>query len=126
MIRRPPRSTLFPYTTLFRSEVKVLEAEVPVHYLVTFSRDRVAEVVNAGVRAARTWCAENGIEVTPVDEVAAPRTRLRFTEEMSGWFCFGETDPRRGAVAGRDRGTRLAFRLTIDIDGVNRFLLDPL
>src|SRR3712207_7616869 len=26
MIRRPPRSTLFPYTTLFRSEVTVLEA----------------------------------------------------------------------------------------------------
>src|SRR5690348_17822872 len=24
MIRRPPRSTLFPYTTLFRSEVKEL------------------------------------------------------------------------------------------------------
>src|SRR2546422_6513712 len=24
MIRRPPRSTLFPYTTLFRSEVKQL------------------------------------------------------------------------------------------------------
>src|SRR2546425_7941405 len=25
MIRRPPRSTLFPYTTLFRSERKALE-----------------------------------------------------------------------------------------------------
>src|SRR3712207_9519956 len=25
MIRRPPRSTLFPYTTLFRSQVGVLE-----------------------------------------------------------------------------------------------------
>src|SRR3712207_6953362 len=25
MIRRPPRSTLFPYTTLFRSEAHVLE-----------------------------------------------------------------------------------------------------
>src|SRR5438445_9877874 len=24
MIRRPPRSTLFPYTTLFRSRVKIL------------------------------------------------------------------------------------------------------
>src|SRR5437667_2560429 len=24
MIRRPPRSTLFPYTTLFRSEVRLL------------------------------------------------------------------------------------------------------
>src|SRR2546430_5831079 len=27
MIRRPPRSTLFPYTTLFRSVVKGLAAE---------------------------------------------------------------------------------------------------
>src|SRR3712207_8250553 len=26
MIRRPPRSTLFPYTTLFRSQPHVLEA----------------------------------------------------------------------------------------------------
>src|SRR2546422_1521967 len=25
MIRRPPRSTLFPYTTLFRSQVRALE-----------------------------------------------------------------------------------------------------
>src|SRR5689334_24074790 len=28
MIRRPPRSTLFPYTTLFRSEEVVREGEV--------------------------------------------------------------------------------------------------
>src|SRR2546422_5234312 len=28
MIRRPPRSTLFPYTTLFRSEVGPFEREV--------------------------------------------------------------------------------------------------
>src|SRR3712207_8434144 len=26
MIRRPPRSTLFPYTTLFRSRVQVVDA----------------------------------------------------------------------------------------------------
>src|SRR3712207_8105196 len=30
MIRRPPRSTLFPYTTLFRSEGVCCEALVPV------------------------------------------------------------------------------------------------
>src|SRR3712207_7326796 len=30
MIRRPPRSTLFPYTTLFRSPVDVLELDVTV------------------------------------------------------------------------------------------------
>src|SRR3712207_7929901 len=28
MIRRPPRSTLFPYTTLFRSQARVRVAEV--------------------------------------------------------------------------------------------------
>src|SRR2546425_13294434 len=35
MIRRPPRSTLFPYTTLFRSHVHADRAqEVPVEQLV--------------------------------------------------------------------------------------------
>src|SRR2546430_5626801 len=29
MIRRPPRSTLFPYTTLFRSRVRVVAAISP-------------------------------------------------------------------------------------------------
>src|SRR6185295_16978084 len=29
MIRRPPRSTLFPYTTLFRSDLPVLNAILP-------------------------------------------------------------------------------------------------
>src|SRR3712207_8636181 len=33
MIRRPPRSTLFPYTTLFRSNVPVIEAEQIVKHL---------------------------------------------------------------------------------------------
>src|SRR3712207_8000101 len=30
MIRRPPRSTLFPYTTLFRSESRQVGALIPV------------------------------------------------------------------------------------------------
>src|SRR3712207_9067071 len=29
MIRRPPRSTLFPYTTLFRSPIMLVSASVP-------------------------------------------------------------------------------------------------
>src|SRR3712207_8905600 len=33
MIRRPPRSTLFPYTTLFRSEVAEDRAELGVEAL---------------------------------------------------------------------------------------------
>src|SRR3989440_9113817 len=30
MIRRPPRSTLFPYTTLFRSHIAITTAACPV------------------------------------------------------------------------------------------------
>src|SRR2546422_7312784 len=38
MIRRPPRSTLFPYTTLFRSHRLELQ---PGNGLVDFRRDRI-------------------------------------------------------------------------------------
>src|SRR5687768_6467075 len=31
MIRRPPRSTLFPYTTLFRSAYPCCEVRAPIH-----------------------------------------------------------------------------------------------
>src|SRR2546422_3367249 len=34
MIRRPPRSTLFPYTTLFRSPLRVEEAHRIAHHLL--------------------------------------------------------------------------------------------
>src|SRR5256885_14345827 len=37
MIRRPPRSTLFPYTTLFRSAVAI----VAVTFLLPWSRRRL-------------------------------------------------------------------------------------
>src|SRR5438105_8609372 len=40
MIRRPPRSTLFPYTTLFRSE---RAAELGLRLLEPAQRRRVAE-----------------------------------------------------------------------------------
>src|SRR5690554_8199117 len=33
MLRRPPRSTLFPYTTLFRSRVDSLNVKDPGNYL---------------------------------------------------------------------------------------------
>src|SRR2546425_1510644 len=38
MIRRPPRSTLFPYTTLFRSEIERAGAQQP--HLPPLERDR--------------------------------------------------------------------------------------
>src|SRR5256884_5376279 len=44
MIRRPPRSTLFPYTTLFRSQEEEEAQE----------ERRVQELINDGMRHARS------------------------------------------------------------------------
>jgi cholesterol oxidase len=52
------------------------------------------------------------------------RYSLRFTEEMKGWFTFGETDYRRGAAAGRQTGSSIMFHLTIVTEDVRRFLKD--
>jgi len=41
--------------------VRELKAEVPLHYLFNFSKRRTAEAVEAGVVAARAWCADHGI-----------------------------------------------------------------
>src|SRR5260221_8041489 len=48
MIRRPPRSTLFPYTTLFRSR-----REDDVLQVVQRQQRRVAVVAVGGLRVAR-------------------------------------------------------------------------
>src|SRR3989442_11566391 len=37
MIRRPPRSTLFPYTTLFRSVSNYIDVAGPVDYVLHFA-----------------------------------------------------------------------------------------
>src|SRR3712207_7890986 len=50
MIRRPPRSTLFPYTTLFRSGLRVV---LVVRYDVVARDDPLAVELEAGEGADR-------------------------------------------------------------------------
>src|SRR3712207_8698137 len=61
MIRRPPRSTLFPYTTLFRSFVR--EHVAMVAHRHGGSGDVVVEVSieNGAELARRTWNPRLGI-----------------------------------------------------------------
>src|SRR5438067_7722381 len=50
MIRRPPRSTLFPYTTLFRSECRlVVHRKVGKHFTIDIDRkvDRKSTRLNS-------------------------------------------------------------------------------
>lgn len=102
-------------------DVKILRAEVPLHYLINFSRDRLATAVNLGVRSARAWCRKQGIPLKSEEPAASPPgARLEFTEEMKGHVTFGARDFLDG-----DGGDPLMFRLTIDIRGVNQFIQDP-
>jgi hypothetical protein len=38
--------------------VKVLQADVPLHYLINLNADRVTEAVERGVSEARRWCLQ--------------------------------------------------------------------
>src|SRR3712207_7896957 len=52
MIRRPPRSTLFPYTTLFRSSIKDVYAHPTIHDLATAFADAAPRTAAASVPPA--------------------------------------------------------------------------
>src|SRR2546421_8940535 len=78
MIRRPPRSTLFPYTTLFRS----IDAHVHVT-AVTADLARLAEWSAAYV-TARVWAAGTQSSQSvrgPGCGPACPRARAPRSEE---------------------------------------------
>src|SRR2546430_13528510 len=52
MIRRPPRSTLFPYTTLFRSQVVLLRRLIrKLHNVAETRRCTINQLVNSGLAA---------------------------------------------------------------------------
>src|SRR2546429_7001547 len=68
MIRRPPRSTLFPYTTLFRSH------HLPGRRLPPLAR-RDARLVDQALRHRR------GHVLAPAHAAGGPRARLRGRSE---------------------------------------------
>src|SRR5207244_11062320 len=53
LIRRPPRSTLFPYTTLFRSELAATEAELQAFVTTASALEAALFTVGAEARQAR-------------------------------------------------------------------------
>src|SRR2546430_6024310 len=81
MIRRPPRSTLFPYTTLFRSQV--VEAGIALHEPIN---NRQIEFVLAG------QFAEGAGKLTGKDELYLPidrkSTRLNSSHSQISYAVF--------------------------------------
>src|SRR2546426_8305787 len=63
MIRRPPRSTLFPYTTLFRSLGRLVNAVAPLEPLAPSAvfAGTVLTVVSWGTYGAALWMLARGL-----------------------------------------------------------------
>src|SRR2546430_13255081 len=86
MIRRPPRSTLFPYTTLFRSDA--------------LRRARIPYVIVGGVRfyerrEIRDTLAYLRLLVNPADDVDRKSTRLNSSHSQISYavFCLKKKKP---------------------------------
>lgn len=112
-------------------ELKILRAEVPVHYLLNIGEDRLHEAVNRGVEVARKWCADEGIPTRTVSRPAGmpppmenPST-LAFSEVMKGFVGLGQYDFEDGYHKGRVENTRLEAHLTASIDDIDGFVTSP-
>src|SRR2546429_6381990 len=80
MIRRPPRSTLFPYTTLFRSRY---QHRIPAFkFLQTFIIDEIRGIAEAG-------CRKGELFMTIVDETGDRKsTRLNSSHGYMSYAVF--------------------------------------
>src|SRR3712207_5171086 len=106
MIRRPPRSTLFPYTTLFRAvERPEALARVPVDATTGVDSAKAAEIVDAA-----------GFPAEVRDQVVAIAVQL--------WDTFGKEDATLVEVnplAKAPDGTVLALDAKVTLDENARF-----
>src|SRR3712207_6687702 len=95
MIRRPPRSTLFPYTTLFRSVVNLMEFE-DLHdvvllghsyggLVVTGAADRVPERISCLVYLDTTPLPDGAALIEKFPPEARRRTEEQVEELGDGW-----------------------------------------
>src|SRR3712207_8647316 len=86
MIRRPPRSTLFPYTTLFRS------------------MEQLATPGSSRLTAATLRLVEGLVEVTALGPVPVDRksTRLNSSHANTSYAVFCLKKRRRGRDARRN------------------------
>src|SRR2546422_2655796 len=111
MIRRPPRSTLFPYTTLFRS-LQPGELQARSHPVPDAQGGVLADVAQLGRRLARDVArrTSNRAEVVVGDpdvargEEAASQAFYHLSERLEG-FCalqrIVHRDDRFAAAAGQ-------------------------
>src|SRR2546430_12026489 len=101
MIRRPPRSTLFPYTTLFRSMIRLFVATIFLGWLVlpaTAAGIDAAAINNAELRskpAAEDRSEEHTSELQSQSNLVC-RLLLEKKKQQTQHLPHHTTTPMRG------------------------------
>src|SRR2546430_6258944 len=98
MIRRPPRSTLFPYTTLFRS--RWIQKRAMVFQL---SDGYVTEGANLGQNHAQGTNAFFALGATPIDRKS---TRLNSSHSQISYAVFCLKKKKKKTKYTQHRSTR--------------------
>src|SRR3712207_7841448 len=94
MIRRPPRSTLFPYTTLFRSQLQTATARLQTIRTRLEERRRIVESAAARLEQEARLALQNGREAEARDRKS---TRLNSSHANISYavFCLKKKKQRR-------------------------------
>src|SRR2546430_6305815 len=80
MIRRPPRSTLFPYTTLFRSPIDELARR--------FSLDRVGHSAGVFDEEKLAWANRHYLKMADSERIDRKSTRLNSSHSQISYAVF--------------------------------------
>src|SRR5690349_24557095 len=99
MIRRPPRSTLFPYTTLFRSTTREIDGGWPRRYVAPDGAEVVIyQPQIASWQDQRLMRLHAAVAYTPKGSTAAPllgtviaeaHTRVSVEQRLVDFSSFG-------------------------------------
>src|SRR5258708_14382913 len=88
MIRRPPRSTLFPYTTLFRSETPAESAEQTIALLAHAKQSAFGYKLRTGGVTADAF--PNSVQISRAILASTDRksTRLNSSHQIISYAVF--------------------------------------
>src|SRR5256885_11498899 len=119
MIRRPPRSTLFPYTTLFRSlaaraDVLAQTGKTVVYLAVAFrplGLIAVADTLKPHARTVVSGLRRRGIDVA----IDRKSTRLNSSHLVISYavFCLKKTKTPRALKAFTQPGNSLVYQVPV-------------
>src|SRR3712207_8464600 len=87
MIRRPPRSTLFPYTTLFRSKLLVMLRD-PIERLRSGFAHRRGRVPGGPVELNAIDAVDRGRYATQLERLDRKSTRLNSSHANISYAVF--------------------------------------